>query len=100
MLRGVLRQLSLRNWRGGRELHEGDHFLTALRASNWPPQHSRPDHARMRVQHRFHFRRVDILSKANDQLLGASNNKQISVFHTGKVAGVEPSLGIYGRSRL
>jgi hypothetical protein len=48
----------------------------------------------MRVQHGLDFRRVDILSKANDQFLGSAYDKQIAVLQSGKFAGVEPSIRI------
>src|ERR1039458_3846196 len=54
----------------------------------------------MRVQNSFNFRRVDILTKAHDQFLGSANDKEVSVLQTGKVPGVEPSLGIDRCSRL
>jgi hypothetical protein len=51
-------------------------------------------HRGMRVQHSLNFSWVDILSKANDQFLGSSNDKQISVFEASKIAGIEPSFSL------
>src|ERR1700723_698328 len=54
----------------------------------------------MRVQNRFNFRWVDVLSEANDQFLASTNDEEISVLEAGQVARVEPSLGIDRSSRL
>ena len=46
----------------------------------------------MSIQHRFDFGGVDIKAAADNQVLGSADDKQISIFQTRQVAGIEPSF--------
>ena len=81
-------------------MYKGNDFLAAFRFLDRPPDHCRSHNRRMRVQNRFDFHRVDILSEANDQFLGSANDKKRAVFKTGKVTSVEPPLSINRRGFL
>jgi hypothetical protein len=99
MLRGVLRKVGFGSGRGRRKLHEGHDLLAAFRSFDRPSNDCGTHHRGMRIQHRLDLGRVDVLSKPNDQVFGSANDKKISVFDGGKIAGVEPSFWIARRRR-
>src|SRR6266404_4410176 len=55
----------------------------------------------MLVQHRFDLGGIDIEAGADDQLLGAADDKKDVAVEARQIAGVEPSIPVDGRrSRL
>jgi len=96
VLCGVLRQVAFRSAREWRELHVSNDFLAALGALDRPANDRRARDCGCEFSTAFDLGGIDIFSEANDQFPGSADDKEISVFQTNQIAGVEPSLGING----
>src|ERR1700691_4868483 len=48
----------------------------------------------MGIQNGLNFSRVDVETKADDEILGASDNEEKPILKAGKIAGVKPAFGI------
>src|SRR5271154_3848338 len=50
----------------------------------------------MSLQHRLDFDRINVESLVDNQILGPSDDDEVSIHQLGEIASIEPSLGIDG----
>jgi len=75
----------------GAELDEGEDFFVAFDGT---AEDGGAQDGGMRIEDGFDFGGIDVETEADDQVLGAADDKEMAIAELGEVAGVEPTFAV------